>query len=211
MSEYPVYMNAFGKIGEIFPAIKSASVPTKFTNDFLTTALGFKSSSDRAVISLLKRLGFISQSNEPTDIYRNFRDEGLSKKVMAQAIKSAYPDYYSSNEYAHRLTKPEFSNLTKRITGLSDDDKRIGAITGTFFALKDFADFEESKEKKEENLRETVETESKPKILDGLVNHRKSVDFGICYTINLNLPATTNIEVFNAIFKSLKENLLTDD
>jgi hypothetical protein len=28
------------------------------------------------------------------------------------------------------------------------------------------------------------------------------------YTINLNLPATTEIEVFNAIFKSLRENLL---
>jgi len=34
------------------------------------------------------------------------------------------------------------------------------------------------------------------------------VKFGISYTINLNLPATTEIEVFNAIFKSLKDNLL---
>lgn len=28
------------------------------------------------------------------------------------------------------------------------------------------------------------------------------------YTINLNLPATSDIAVFNAIFKSLRENLL---
>ena len=28
------------------------------------------------------------------------------------------------------------------------------------------------------------------------------------YTINLNLPATTDIAVFNAIFKSLREHLL---
>ena len=33
---------------------------------------------------------------------------------------------------------------------------------------------------------------------------------GLSYTINLNLPATTEIEVFNAIFKSLRENLLRD-
>ena len=31
---------------------------------------------------------------------------------------------------------------------------------------------------------------------------------GISYTINLNLPATTEIEVFNSIFKALKEHIL---
>jgi len=33
---------------------------------------------------------------------------------------------------------------------------------------------------------------------------------GLSYTINLNLPATTDIDVFNAIFKSLRENLLRE-
>jgi hypothetical protein len=32
----------------------------------------------------------------------------------------------------------------------------------------------------------------------------------LSYTINLNLPATTEVEVFNSIFKSLRENLLRD-
>ena len=31
----------------------------------------------------------------------------------------------------------------------------------------------------------------------------------LSYTINLNLPATSDIAVFNAIFKSLKENVLS--
>jgi hypothetical protein len=31
---------------------------------------------------------------------------------------------------------------------------------------------------------------------------------GLSYTINLHLPATSEIAVFNAIFKSLRENLL---
>jgi hypothetical protein len=33
----------------------------------------------------------------------------------------------------------------------------------------------------------------------------------LSYTINLNLPATSDISVFNAIFKSLKENMLDSD
>ena len=32
----------------------------------------------------------------------------------------------------------------------------------------------------------------------------------LSYTINLNLPATTDIEVFNAIFKSLKQHLIQE-
>jgi hypothetical protein len=39
----------------------------------------------------------------------------------------------------------------------------------------------------------------------------RQTNFGISYTINLNLPATTDVEVFNAIFKSLKENILYED
>ena len=36
----------------------------------------------------------------------------------------------------------------------------------------------------------------------------QSVGLRLGYTINLNLPATTDVAVFNAIFKSLKEHLL---
>jgi hypothetical protein len=36
----------------------------------------------------------------------------------------------------------------------------------------------------------------------------ETVGLNLKYTINLNLPATSDIAVFNAIFKSLKENLL---
>lgn len=32
----------------------------------------------------------------------------------------------------------------------------------------------------------------------------------LSYTINLNLPASKDVEVFNAIFKSLKEHILGD-
>jgi hypothetical protein len=33
----------------------------------------------------------------------------------------------------------------------------------------------------------------------------------LSYTINLNLPATSDAAVFNAIFKSLKEHLLREE
>ena len=38
----------------------------------------------------------------------------------------------------------------------------------------------------------------------------RTLGMNLSYTINLNLPATTDVAVFNAIFKSLKEHLLKD-
>jgi hypothetical protein len=37
---------------------------------------------------------------------------------------------------------------------------------------------------------------------------QSATGFNLSYTINLNLPETADVEVFNAIFKSLKEHLL---
>lgn len=46
---------------------------------------------------------------------------------------------------------------------------------------------------------------SVPPVEDG-----RKLGLNLAYTINFNLPATAAIAVFNAIFKSLKENLLKD-
>jgi hypothetical protein len=42
----------------------------------------------------------------------------------------------------------------------------------------------------------------------GIPPKGEGIGLNLAYTINLNLPATSDIAVFNAIFKSLKENLL---
>lgn len=52
---YPPYVNAYGAIPKLFEKIRDASVPPKFNQDFLETALELKSSSHRALIPLLKK------------------------------------------------------------------------------------------------------------------------------------------------------------
>ena len=75
MAKYPPYVNAYGKISDVFEGIKSASVPPKFTYDFLSTVLGLTSSSYRAMIPLLKKLDFLDQGSVPTEHYKKFRDD----------------------------------------------------------------------------------------------------------------------------------------
>ena len=87
MVNYPPYVDAYGKLEILFQKIKEAEVPPKVTNDFLTTKLGLKSSSYRAMIPLLKRIGLIDDANVPNEKYRQYRDENKSGAIMARQIK----------------------------------------------------------------------------------------------------------------------------
>lgn len=197
MVDYPPYVDAYGKIGLLFRKIREASVPPKVTNDFLYTKLGLKSTSYRAMIPLLRKLGFIGDGNVPRAAYRDYRDENKSRIIMAQRVRSAYKDLFAANEYAYRLRKEEIVSKLNSILGTPKDDKTTPKAAATFLSLCDLADFEG---------KEIVEAPKK----SGKIAFKEHTapKLGISYTINLNLPATTDIEVFNAIFKALKENLL---
>ncbi len=207
--KYPPYVNAYGGISKVLGKIKTASVPGKFTRDFLSTVLGLKSSSYHAMIPLFKRLGFIDQGNTPTQRYKDFRSESKSGFVMAKAIKEAYSDIYNGNEYAHQLEKGPLIDLVSTVTGAAKDDAAMLSVVGTFMELVKFASFDigDIPEEIGEIDDESEEEVSLPK--EKNIN-KGSVKFGVSYTINLNLPATTEVKVFDSIFKSLKKNLLDD-
>jgi hypothetical protein len=211
MAEYPPYVNAYNGIPLLFEKIKSASVPPKFTVDFLSTVLDMKSSSYRALIPLLKKLGFIDPANVPTQAYKDFREDSLSGGVMAERLKEAYKTLFQANEYAWKLNKEQLSEKLKSLTGAAADDEYIPSVVGTFLALNKLAKWEGGAAKKKEPESEADKGEG-----GGNGGGRKREEefaegrLRLSYTINLNLPATTEIEVFNAIFKSLRENLLRE-
>jgi uncharacterized protein DUF5343 len=204
---YPPYVNAYGSIPKIFAEIKKASVPPKVTHDFLYSVLGLKSTSYRAMIPLLKRLGFVDQANVPTQSYKDYRDDTLAGSVMAERIKASYAELFAANEYANKMDKKDLVGKLTTIMGTSAEDGIVPSVAATFLELVKLADFENSPKKKtikEESNQDVPEKEER------VLHSQAGLKMGISYTINLNLPATTEIEVFNAIFKSLKEHILGD-
>lgn len=213
-AEYPPYVNAYGKLSQLFEAIRAASVPPKFTQDFIHSVLGLKSSSFRAMIPLLKRLGFLDQGSVPTDAYKNYRgNEKQAKAIMAERLRAAYSDLYQANEYAHKLKKEDLSEKLRTLTGAAEKDKVIPNIVATFLELCKLADFEGPVPKPDgKGARDKKDDKKEPPAAGIEVLKERIVQpLGISYTINLNLPPTTEIEVFNAIFKSLKEHILNED
>jgi hypothetical protein len=204
MAEYPPYVNAYKGIPKLFEKIKAAAVPPKFTVDFMTSMLDLKSSSFRAMIPLLKRLGFIDPANIPTQAYKDFREDSLSGKVMAERLRDAYKTLFTANEYAWKLDKKDLVSKLTSLTGAAEDDQNIPYVAGTFMELSKLAKWDGPTPKlRKETTGSASETGERERLREELEGGLR-----LSYTINLNLPATTEIEVFNAIFKSLRENLL---
>jgi hypothetical protein len=194
------YVPAYGNITKALQRIKSASTPDRFTQDFLATKLDLKGGSPKPVIPFLKRTGFLASDGTPTDLYKRFRNQSQSGAAAADAMRIGYRLLYEINEYAHDAGDGELKGLIVQATGADENSSTAKAIFGSFRALKDFADFDAKPGAPDEEETESGE------VLDRRDGGPPGIKLG--YTINLHLPATSDIAVFNAIFKSLREHLL---
>lgn len=202
---YVVHPSAIEKI---LDKVKEAKAPDRFTPDFLTTVLGFKGGNYRQFIPLAKKMGFLNSDGTPSELYRSFRNPASSKAALGAAIKKAYAEIFERNEFAGNLSKEEFKGLVVEITGMEPKDNVVQLICRTFEALRSKADFDA----KISNGSDKVEVEeggkegSSDSGLEG--DRERELDLRLSYTINLVLPKTDDPAVFNAIFRSLRENLM---
>lgn len=204
-SELP-YVTSCGYITKVFDKIIEAKTPAKFTQDYLKTVLGFASSSARPVIPFMKRVGLLASDSAPTELYRQFRSSLQRGKAAATALREGFKPLFEANEYANNLDDGQLSDLIIQVTGLESGSRSVQAISGSFKAVNSYANFGDEDVESMQNEMNTGE--------DGLVptaaieSTPDSLNLGLSYTINLNLPATSDVSVFDAIFRSLRENLL---
>ena len=194
-------------IEKILEKIKEAKAPDRFTPDFLTTVLAFKGGNSRQFIPLAKKLGFLNSDGTPTELYKSFRNPRSSKAALGQGIKKAYHEVFERNEFAGNLSKDDFKGLVVEVTGLEPKDNVVQLVCRTFEALRARADFAA----KIQSAGETeTDEESTEKTGGASIDAENSdeVDLRLSYTINLVLPKTDDPAVFNAIFRSLRDNLL---
>lgn len=110
---------------------------------------------------------------------------------------------------AQNLTNDEVKNKLKTITQGQKSDKILGLMAMTFRAFCDLADWD-SVGTEETNKIET------PHVVLKSDNTEKSqtktdpttTDMNLHYNIQIHLPETTNMAVYDAIFQSLKKHLM---
>ena len=196
------YLASPGSLNTALERIKSAATPPTVNPDFVLTKLKVKGGPGRQIPPFLKKIGLVAGDGTPTGLYERFRNSSpaVSGAAIAEAIRYGYAPIYEVNEYAHELSDKDLKGLIVQVTGLEENNRVVDLAVSTFKKLKAHADFES--DAGDEAATPVLQ------VAAGAPRSTAARDFRIGYTINLNLPATTNVEVYNAIFKSIRENLL---
>jgi hypothetical protein len=211
------YLTSFKNLGSILAVIQNAQAPKNFTTRFLES-LGYKSAADRLIIGVLKALGFLTSEGAPTNRYYEFLDQGQSRRILADAIREAYADLFQINRKAHELSGPELKNKLKTLTQGQASDSVLEKMVGTFKALAAQADFEAPPAATTLRSEEPIPVSpppitTAPVAVDGRPTDPRSVRTvelgGLVYNIQLILPADRDKAVYDALFRSLKEHLLS--
>ncbi|MEL4861339.1 DUF5343 domain-containing protein [Pseudoflavonifractor phocaeensis] len=131
------------------------------------------------------------------------RDKTTYKKIVAARIRELYSELFTINVEIYKDNEANIKGAISRVTG--GDEDSVKRVYSTFKALCNIADFSQSSIEStpaEMPVQEQVVTSPQVTVAPS----PKSTEFH--YNIQIHLPATTDISVYNAIFKSLKDNLM---
>jgi len=200
-----VYVQIYGQLPDIFKRISEGQAPDKFTSQYLKD-LGFQSTNHRAIIPLLKALGFLSAEGVPTARYHTYRDHSQSRKVMGQAVREAYSDLFTIKAHP---TDADRTLIEGKFKSAHNTTERMAKLmTSTFYSLLPLADLAAATTGIALEKKPELDTIPPPAVQHSDIRERHATPATLHYNIQIHLPATKDVEVFNAIFKSLREHLL---
>jgi hypothetical protein len=205
------YLVSTKHLDDILKKVVDGVAPPKFNIEHLKS-IGFAGSNDRAVVPMLKDLGYLAADGTPQKRYHDYRDRSRSTQVMAEALREAYEDVFHIREVPTPADRPAIEGLFKSKHNSSDKVAQLQAMT--FFALLKNADLKGHKKAppKSDTAEEQPPGSGSEKGEKGGAGEERvlaSLTTELHYTIQVHLPATKDIEVFNAIFRSLRDNLLS--
>jgi len=208
------YVQTLGVLPEFFKQIRAGQAPTQFTIQHLKD-LGYTSTNHRLFLPLMKSLGFLTEDGKPTQRYQDYRaDEKTAKRAMAEGLKQAYGDLFVLRAKPSESDRALFEGKFKSAHNTTDRMAKL--MASTFMALLPLADFDavaaqskppEILKNKDLDKKENEEGDSKRQEGEK-IGRRGGIPTSLQYNIQIHLPATKDLEVYNAIFKSLREHLL---
>lgn len=203
------YLTATGTLKRVLDKIVEAQRPEKFTVDFLENVLKATGGAARASIPILKRMGFLTSDGTPTELYAKFKTEGGRGQAALLGLRNAFVEIFKRSEYAHAADDDKVRDIIVEITGLQKNDKVAAAIKSTFNVIRSYipkgTEFQRG-DAAAVPAEDTTNKMDSSERSDTTAAQPRGV--GLNYNINIVLPETADIKVLNAIFRSVKENLL---
>lgn len=200
------YTSSPGVLRRVLEKIPASEKPAVFTSDFLGTVMGATGGAARPIIPILKATGLLNQTGGPTELYSQFQTDAGRPAAALQALRNGFGEVFRRNQYAHRAEEAALIDVIVAITGLPKKEGIVRYILTTFQAFQDYAKHARDDAKSEEggDASQAYDAPPPPAAQSCTSDSRLQ----LAYNINVVLPETTNVEVYNAIFRSLKANLL---
>jgi hypothetical protein len=188
------YLASCKNAGKLFDKILTAKAPEAFTTNYLTDVIGLKSTADRGLINMLKKLGFLDAGGRPTETYGLLKNKEVAGAAIADGLRKVYAPLFEANEKANELQPEPLKGLISQITG--SDKNIVSQIAYTFNALAKNADFSKSVKPKQppDDEKETPPPPPPPTAL--------RTDFH--FNIQVHLPANGTEETYLNIFNALR-------
>ena len=136
MAEF-VYTTVPGKIKPLLEKIREVGVPPKATTQWLKT-VGFKSSNDSSLLTVLKYIGFIDSNGVPSSKWTQYRGAN-HKVVLGEAIREGYMDLFAVYPDADQRSQSDIDHVFS--TSSSGGKQVIAKTVSTFKLLAELAEF----------------------------------------------------------------------
>jgi hypothetical protein len=185
-------------VKKFFEKIQVIGIPPKLHQAYLPT-IGFKSSNDRYLVGLCKSLGFVDTAGKPTAKWSEYKVKSKAPKVMADAIKTAYADLYNTYPDAEKKDDDTLQDYFASTSGVADSVARL--MVRTFKSLCELAGFEAVTVEEHVTTPIAHAGEKVGEVEPGV----QPVTLNI--NIQLQLPATEDATIYEALFSALKKNL----
>ncbi len=198
------YTKVAGKMKDLLERVGSFGRPEKVTHQWLAS-VGYKSSNDRSMIPVFKHIGLIDQAGTPTGLWSAFRRQNAQDKAqIADAVRKAYADLFNVYPDADRKDAEALRDYVRANTNLG-----VGAQTmcvQTFQALTKFGDFSAAPTG---IAKETAATPGSKTGISRQVSSSTPGDLSLNITLQLELPATAEADVYDKLFASMRKHLLS--
>jgi hypothetical protein len=204
-STYPAVpsANAFKRfLGDI----KGVGVPPKADQTWLKS-IGYRANDHRSFLVALKFVKVLDTNGTPTKLWAAFRaPTPQTKGQLASEIKTAYAPLFATFDDAYRRDAEALMHWFRANT--NGNDRQVSQMAGAFRTLADHADFPAAStttnttdDTKEEKLSEVMPPEALTRVVSG-----SGVELSV--TIQLQLPATADADVYDKLFAAVRKHLI---
>jgi hypothetical protein len=181
------------KLLELLPAVK---VPPDKVNPGYIKSLGFTASSSGHLFNILKKLGFVDETDKPTADWLAYAADEKRGLVLAAAIRRAYEDLFNSTLCPYLEDNDTLLEYLERSVKASQ--KEMVLMIETFRNLTGPADFQDIL-CQDGKVTPAEEGKSGPDI---------KVNPNLQLNIQVHIDPNTPDEKIEAIFRNMRKYLL---